>query len=98
MPPGVPRPVIPGSAATPSRWRFQGIGLDPEGRLLALVSNAGSTIPVVDVFAGDGKFLGTLKLAESLRAMVLRGTRVVGLGETPDGEHVIHVYRIEPVR
>ena len=59
------------------------------------MSNAGSTRPVVDVFAGDGTFLGTVKLAEHLTAFVARGTRVIGLSETADGEHVVHVYRVE---
>jgi hypothetical protein len=90
-----PRPAVPGSNASPYRWRFQGIGLDSRGRLLALVSNAGSITPVLDVFAGDGAFLGTVKVPEHLRFMVVRGNRIVGLGETADGEHVIHVYRIE---
>ena len=89
-----PNPVIPRGDIR-FRPRVQGFGMDGSGRLLALVSNAGSTDPVVDVFTGDGKFLGTVKPAESLRAFVLRGTRAVGLGETADGEHVIHVYRIE---
>ncbi|NOT07467.1 MAG: hypothetical protein HOP28_04590 [Gemmatimonadales bacterium] len=90
-----PRPAVPGSNGSSFRWRFQGIGFDAAGRLLALVSNAGSTSPVVDVFAGDGKFLGTVKLAEHLTGMVIRGNRMLGQGETADGEHVIHVYRIE---
>lgn len=97
-PEGPRPPVIPGSSPTPFRWRFQGIGFDSGGRLLALVSNAGSTSPVVDVFSGDGKFLGTIKPTEYLRAMVIRGNRALGLGETADGEHVIHVYRIEACR
>ena len=45
----------------------------------------GSTNPVVDVFGADGKFAGTVKPAEYLRSMVVRGNRMVGLGETPDG-------------
>jgi hypothetical protein len=77
------------------RPRVQGFGFDATGRLLALVSNAGSPDPVVDVFSGDGKFLGTVKPVEHLSAFVVRGKRVIGLSETADGEHVVHVYRIE---
>ena len=94
-PEGRPRPVIPRGDIR-YRPRVQGFGFDPAGRLLALVSNAGSTRPVVDVFSGEGKFLGTIRLAEDLRAFVVRGTRVIGLSENADGEHVVHVYRIEP--
>lgn len=93
-PEGRPGPVIPRGDIR-YRPRVQGFGFDAAGRLLALVSNAGSTRPVVDVFSGDGKFLGTVKLAEHLTAFVVRGTRVIGLSETADGEHVVHVYRIE---
>jgi hypothetical protein len=89
-----PNPAIPRGDIR-FRNRVQGFGIDGSGRLLALVSNAGSTDPVVDVFAGDGKFLGTVKPGESLRAFVVRGKRAIGLGETADGEHLIHVYRIE---
>jgi len=49
------------------------------------------------VFAADGRFLGTVKPAQHLTALVVRGNRAIGLGETPDGEHVIHVYRIDAV-
>ena len=93
-PEGRPSPVIPRGDIR-YRPRVQGFGFDASGRLLALVSNAGSTRPVVDVFAGDGTFLGTVKLAEHLTAFVARGTRVIGLSETADGEHVVHVYRVE---
>lgn len=89
-----PTPVIPRGDIR-FRPRFQGFGFDHAGRLLALASNAGSTSPVVDVFGADGKFLGTVKPAEHLTAFVVRGSRVIGLGENADGEHVIHVYRIE---
>lgn len=88
-PPGLPVPNLK------YRPRVQGIGIDGTGKLIALVSNAGSTSPVIDVFAGDGKFLGTIKPAEELKALVVRGSRVVALGESKDGEHVLHVYRIE---
>lgn len=94
MPGGRPPPVIPRGDIR-FRPRFQGFGFDQGGRLLALASNAGSTSPVVDVFSSDGTFLGTVKPAEDLRAFVIRGSRVIGLSETADGEHVIHVYRIE---
>jgi len=94
MPGGRPAPVIPRGDIR-FRPRVQGFGFDRAGRLLALVSNAGSTSPVVDVFAADGTFLGTVRPAEHLRAFVIRGNRVIGLSETADGEHVIHVYRIE---
>lgn len=90
-----PRPAIPGGTAAPYRWRFQGIGLDGSGRLLALASNAGSSQPVLDVFSGDGKFLGTVPVPGRLTFMVLRGSRMVGLSETADGEHQLVVYRIE---
>lgn len=88
-PPGLPVPNLK------YRPRVQAMGIDAAGRLIALVSNAGSTSPVIDVFAGDGKFLGTIKPAEELRALVVRGNRVVALGESKDGEHLLHVYRIE---
>jgi hypothetical protein len=93
-PEGRPNPLIPRGDIR-FRPRVQGFGFDGAGRVLALVSNAGSTDPVVDVFSGDGKFLGTFKPAEHLTAFVVRGTRVIGLSETADGEHVVHVYRIE---
>ena len=93
-PEGRPAPVIP-RGDTRYRPRVQGLGFDGAGRLIALVSNAGSTSPVVDVFSGDGRFLGTIKPAERLMAFVVRGTRVLGLSETEDGEHVVHVYRVE---
>lgn len=95
-PEGRPNPVIPRGDIR-YRPRVQGFGFDANGRLLALVSNAGSIDPVVDVFAGDGKFLGTVKPAEHLSAFVVRGKRVLGLSESADGEHVVHVYRIEEV-
>jgi len=95
-PEGRPGPVIPRGDIR-YRPRVQGFGFDATGRLLALVSNAGSTRPVVDVFSGDGKFLGTVKLAEHLTAFVVRGARVIGLSESAEGEHVVHVYRIEEV-
>ncbi len=94
LPPGVSPPVIPRRDIR-FRPRVQGFGIDASGRLLALVSNAGSTSPVVDVFAGDGRFLGTVTPAERLTAFVVRGRRAIGLSESADGEHVIHVYRIE---
>jgi hypothetical protein len=94
MPPGVPAPVIPRGDIR-FRPRVQGFGLDATGRLLALVSNAGSTSPVVDVFSSDGRYLGTIVPAERLTAFVVRGKRAIGLSESADGEHVIHVYRIE---
>jgi hypothetical protein len=93
-PEGRPRPVVPRGDIR-FRPRVQGMGFDARGRLLALVSNAGSRSPVLDVFSGDGKFLGTISPAEHLTTLVVRGNRAIGLGETPDGEHQIHVYRIE---
>lgn len=93
-PEGRPAPVIPRGDIR-FRPRVQGFGIDASGRLLALVSNAGSTSPVVDVFSGDGRYLGTIRPAETLTAFVVRGRRAIGLSETADGEHVIHVYRIE---
>jgi hypothetical protein len=95
-PEGRPGPVIPRGDIR-YRPRVQGFGFDASGRLLALVSNAGSTRPVVDVFSGDGKFLGTVRPAEHLTAFAVRGARVIGLSESADGEHVVHVYRIEEV-
>ena len=77
------------------RPRFQGIGLDERGRLLALVSNAGSPAPVIDVFSAEGRFLGTLVPERALQALVVRGNRVAALSETPDGTPAILVYRIE---
>lgn len=91
---GRPGPVIPRGDIR-YRPRVQGFGIDAGGRLLALVSNAGSTSPVVDVFSGDGRLLGTIRPAEHLTAFVVRGNRAIGLSETADGEQVIHVYRIE---
>jgi hypothetical protein len=94
-PEGRPNPVIPRGDLR-YRPRVHGFGFDGTGRLIALVSNAGTSSPVLDVFAADGGFLGTVKPAQHLTALVVRGNRAIGLGETPDGEHVIHVYRIEP--
>lgn len=95
-PPGMEARIRPPSdEALRFRSRFQGIGMDDKGRLLALVSNAGSTQPVVDVFAGDGRLLGTVVLKEALQALVVRGGRVVALSETADGAPAILVYRIE---
>jgi hypothetical protein len=96
-PEGRQAPVVPRGDIR-FRPRVQGLGFDSRGRLLALVSNAGSTSPVLDVFAGDGTFLGMVQPPAHLTAMVIRGARAIGLGETPDGEHVVHVYRIEEVR
>jgi len=78
------------------RPRIQGIGMDGQGRLLVLASNAGASQPVVDVFAGSGAFLGTVPLDRPLQSLVVRGNRAVGLGETADGTPAIIVYRIEP--
>ena len=93
-PEGRPAPVIPRGDIR-FRPRVQGFGLDASGRLVALVSNAGSTSPVVDVFSPEGRYLGTVRPAERLTAFVVRGKRAIGLSETADGEHVVHVYRIE---
>jgi len=87
----------PDNDALRFRGRFQGIGMDDKGRLLALVSNAGSTSPVVDVFSGDGRFLGSIRPDRELHAMVVRGNRVAALSETADGTPAILVYRIEEV-
>jgi len=87
----------PNDEALKFRPRFQGIGMDGKGRLLALVSNAGSTRPVLDVFRGDGRFLGTLVLDRALQALVVQGNRVAALSETADGTPAILVYRIEEV-
>ena len=80
------------------RPRFQGIGIDAAGRLLALVSNAGRPAPVLDVFAADGKLLGSLVPDLPLSAMVVRGSRIAALSETADGVQLILVYRIEESR
>jgi hypothetical protein len=77
------------------RPRFQGIGIDGKGRVLALVSNAGSTQPVLDVFSGDGRFLGTILPDHPLQSLVVRGNRVAALSETSEGTPLILVYRIE---
>ena len=87
----------PNDDALRFRGRFQGIGMDEKGRLLALVSNAGSRSAVVDVFSADGRFLGSIRPDRELHAMVVRGNRVAALGETPDGTPAILVYRIEEV-
>ena len=87
----------PDNDALRFRGRFQGIGMDDQGRLLALVSNAGSTAPVVDVFSADGRFLGSVRPDRELHAMVVRGNRIAALSETPDGTPAILVYRIEEV-
>jgi hypothetical protein len=87
----------PDDAALRFRSRFQGIGMDDKGRLLALVSNAGSSNPVIDVFSGEGRFLGTIEADRSLQAMVVRGNRLAALGETSDGTPALLVYRIEEV-
>lgn len=79
------------------RNRFQGIGVDARGRLLALVNNAGSDLPVLDVFDAGGKLLGSVTPGERLRSLVVRGSRAVALGESAAGKPVIHVYRIEEV-
>lgn len=79
------------------RPRFQGIGLDARGRLLALVSNQGSNIPVLDVFTPQGKFAGTVALPMALRSLVVRGGRVAALGETPEGAPAVYVFHIEEV-
>ena len=85
----------PGDDALRFRNRFQGLGVDATGRLLALVSNAGSTRPVIDVFGPDGRFQGTIVLQAQFQAMVVRGSREAALGETADGTPAILVYRIE---
>jgi hypothetical protein len=103
--PGGGRPVpgmearfrAPESDALRFRPRFQGIGLDHQGRLLALVTNAGSTRPVLDVFSAEGRFLGTVPLERQLQALAVRGKRVAALGETTEGTPAVYVYRIEEV-
>jgi hypothetical protein len=77
------------------RPRFQGIGMDDAGRLLVLASNAGADRPVVDVFASDGRFLGSVLPDRVLQSLVVRGSRVAALGESADGTPAIIVYRIE---
>jgi hypothetical protein len=53
---------------------------------------------VLDVFSGDGKFLGSVTLpgGRALQAMVVRGNRMVALSETAEGTPAVLVYRIEP--
>jgi hypothetical protein len=87
----------PDDEALKYRPRTQGIGIDSKGRLIALVSNSGRPWPVVDVFAGDGGFLGTVVPERPLETLVVRGTRVAALSETPEGIPTILVYRIEEV-
>ncbi len=79
------------------RPRFQGIGMDDSGRLLALVTIAGKPHPVLDVFAGDGHWLGTIVPERPLQALAVRGSRVAAVSETPGGVATILVYRIEEV-
>jgi hypothetical protein len=85
----------PDDDALKFRPRFQGIGIDGKGRLLALVSNAGSAQPVLDVFSGDGRFLGTVLPNHQLQSLVVRGNRVAATSETPEGTPLILVFRIE---
>jgi len=85
----------PNDDALRFRPRFQGLGVDEHGRLLALVSNAGSAAPVIDVFSPEGRFLGTLAPDRALQALVVRGNRVAALSETAEGTPAILVYRIE---
>jgi hypothetical protein len=48
-----------------------------------------------DVFQPDAKFLGTVRVVESLVGFAIRGNRVVGWGEDPDGLPAVWVYRSE---
>jgi len=87
----------PGDEALKYRPRFQGIGMDDKGRLLALVSSAGSNRPVLDVFGADGRFLGSVPLERDFQALTVLGNRMAALSETADGTPAILVYRIETV-
>lgn len=79
------------------RPRFQGLGMDATGRLLALVTVAGRSSSVLDVFAADGRWLGTIVPDRPLQSLAVRGSRLAAVSETADGIPMLLVYRIEEV-
>lgn len=84
-----------GADISPYAARFvpKSLGFDGRGRLWALPSaeEGGTTI---DVFARPGAVPTTLRLAAPLFGFRIRGDRLVGIGEGPNGEPVVHVLRI----
>jgi hypothetical protein len=76
------------------RPRIAAIAIDEQGRLWVLRRMPEGEPPRLDVFGSDGKLLAELPVPSEVREFVVRSGRVLTIGETPDGEPVVRIYRI----
>jgi hypothetical protein len=76
------------------RPRIGAIAIDEQERLWVLRRMPEGEPPRLDVFGPDGRLLAELRVPGGVREFVVRSGRVLTIGETPDGEPVVHVYRI----
>ncbi|HRQ77939.1 MAG TPA: hypothetical protein PLY94_05015 [Gemmatimonadaceae bacterium] len=67
----------------------------PDGRLLVRRSLAAATEPVLDVFAADGGYLGTLRGKRMPLAMLPSGELLIPEPDEESGGTVVAIYRVE---
>lgn len=86
-----------GGGASPFKTRFgpHALNVDNRGLLWTAPRVEEGASGILDVFAPDGEHLKTIRLDVPVGSFRVRGDRVAVASETPIGEPVVHVFRIE---